>query len=67
LVLKNEGHYYLIDPFNGTKKIYDLGETFRGDKIINAQVCQNGFVVMRQVPANSGGIEFYYVPSAYEP
>lgn len=29
LVLKNEGHYYLIDPFNGTRKIYDLGESFR--------------------------------------
>jgi len=31
---------------------------------VNAQVCGNGFVLMREF---SGQIEFQYVPSAYEP
>jgi hypothetical protein len=64
LVLKADGHYYLIDPLKGTKKMYDLGETFRKDQIINAQVCGNGFVLMRRLVDR---VEFVYVQSSYEP
>lgn len=49
LVLKQNGNYYLIDPFKGSKKLFDLGDTFRKNPIINAQVCGNGFVLMREV------------------
>lgn len=64
LVLKADGHYYLVDPSKGTKKIYDLGDTFRKSPILSAQVCGNGFVLMREL-ANQ--IEFQYVPTAFEP
>ena len=64
LVLKCDGRYYLIDPAKGSKKIFDLGETFRKSPIINAQVCGNGFVIMREI---GGQIEYQYIPLVYEP
>ena len=53
-----------MDPYKGTKKMFDLGESFRKDQILKAQICMNGFVVMRLV---GGQVEFQYVPNAYEP
>lgn len=61
IILKSSGGYNVFDPFKGTKKFFDLVDTFKQDNIVKGMVVNNGFVVQ------TANFEFYYIPNAYEP
>ncbi|CAD8176545.1 unnamed protein product [Paramecium octaurelia] len=61
LLLKANGSYYIVDPFKGTKKTYDLMDQFKQQQILKGLIVNNGFVLM------TTNFEFFYIPNAYEP
>ena len=60
-MLKSNGSYNLFDPFKGTKKFFDLVDTFKSDNIVRGVAVGNGFVVQ------TANFEFYNIPNAFEP
>ena len=64
LLLENQRFRNCCHYIRTSKKTYDLGETFKKDKIINAQIIGNSIVVMREI---MNSIEFIYFESIYEP